>query len=299
MDYKPVGDFESMKVELKNKIQRDTRSEKTKNSFVTKLKKEYGFVLIRENLEALKDQIDTSLLAGRWSADKVAGMKADLFSFADKAYTQEDFAKYLQANQRRKEIMEVNAFVEAKVERMITDELVEYERSQLSVKYPEFKALLKEYRDGILLFEITDQKVWSKAIDDTTGLKNFYEANKSSYTWPDRMDVNLFSSSDPKVIKTAYKLAKKGKIGNDSIANYLNKDSQLTISLESGRVESNEHELVKGQGWTQGLNKPKEINGKHVFAVVDNVLPAREKLLDEAKGESDSRLPRIFRKELD
>ena len=56
-----------------------------------------------------------------------------------------------------------------------TLKLLEVEESNLSEKYPEYKALLKEYRDGILLFDSTNKLVWG-AVEDTIGLgANFYE----------------------------------------------------------------------------------------------------------------------------
>ena len=64
----------------------------------------------------------------------------------------------------------------------VNDSCLAYEESKLAGKYPEFKALLQEYRDGILLFDLTDQKVWSKAVKDTAGLKAFYEKNKNTFS---------------------------------------------------------------------------------------------------------------------
>ena len=64
--------------------------------------------------------------------------------------------------------------IETIYNKYVANEIVEFEKTQLERKHPAFKALLKEYRDGILLFDITDQKVWSKAVKDTTGLQKFY-----------------------------------------------------------------------------------------------------------------------------
>jgi peptidyl-prolyl cis-trans isomerase SurA len=62
----------------------------------------------------------------------------------------------------------------------VDETVINYEDGNLESKYPEFRNLLKEYRDGILLFDLTDQKVWSKAVKDTAGLKAFYEKNKNN-----------------------------------------------------------------------------------------------------------------------
>ena len=102
--------------------------------------------------------------------------------------------------------------------------------------------------------------------------------------WPDRVEGKIFSSSNKKIIKKAYKLAKKGKIANDSIVNYLNKSSQLNVKLESGTFEKDKHPYLKNQSWNKGVNKPVLIGEKYVFVIVDKELPKQPKKLSEAKG---------------
>lgn len=266
LDYKPVGTFEEMRTELKHKTQKDIRSQKTRTQFISNLKKEYGFI---ENKELLnKIQKDTS---------------KSLFSFANKSYSIGLFNEYLKNNKIE------NTFTQSKeidnlYNRYVSNKLVEFEKTQLEDKYPEYKALLREYREGILLFEITDKMVWSKAIKDTTGLKEFYNKTKNNYMWSDRIVADIFSSNNKSIIKKAYKLSKKGKIKSDSIVNYLNKDSQLNINLESGTFKVEENKHTKSQNWKKGINKPRLINNKHVFCNVKKLLPNRPKELNEAKG---------------
>ena len=270
IDYKPVGTLDEMRSELKHKIQRDVRSQKTRDQFINNLKKEYGFI---ENKALL-----TNFLNKEYKADK----ETQLFSFANKTYSMYDFTMYLVKSKKTDNLTMTE--IEDVYNRYTSNELIEFEKTQLNRKYPAFKALLKEYRDGILLFDITDQKVWSKAVKDTSGLKSFYESHKQDYVWANRIEGKIFSSSNKKTAKKAYKLAKKGKIANDSIANYLNKDSQLNIKLETGVFETETHEYLKNSDWKTGLNKVKSFDGKYVFVVLDKKLPSAPKKLNESKG---------------
>ena len=270
IDYKPVGTLDEMRSELKHKIQRDVRSQKTRVQFINNLKKEYGFI---ENKSLL-----TNFLNKEYKADK----ETQLFSFANKTYSMYDFTMYLVKAKKTDNL--TLSEIEEVYDRYTSNELIEFEKTQLNRKYPAFKALLKEYRDGILLFDITDKKVWSKAVKDTSGLKAFYENNKQNYVWPNRIEGKIFSASSKKIAKKAYKLAKKGKIANDSIANYLNADSQLNIKLETGVFVVSEHEYLKNNDWKTGLNKVKSIGNKYVFVIKDKDLPSAPKQLDEAKG---------------
>ncbi len=286
-DYKPVGDLESMRQELKNKIQRDVRAQISKGKFIVKLKEEYAFSEVTKNKTELYKVIDNSVFKGKWNPESTNELKGELFSFADRTYSQQDFASYIASTQKPSKNNDIVKFINNKYSKYVANMLIAYERTQLSKKYPEFRDLLKEYRDGILLFGITDEKVWSKGVEDTTGLKEYYELHKNEYMWPDRVDAKIFTSSNKKTINTAYKLVKKGKIGHDSIVNYLNKESQLNIKFENGRFVENEKEVIKDFSWATGLNKPKlidELEGKYSFVIIAKKLPSQVKELKEAKG---------------
>ena len=286
-DYKPVGDLESMRQELKNKIQRDVRAQISKGKFIVKLKEEYAFSEVTKNKTELYKVIDNSVFKGKWNPESTNELKGELFSFADRTYSQQDFASYIASTQKPSKNNDIVKFINNKYSKYVANMLIAYERTQLSKKYPEFRDLLKEYRDGILLFGITDEKVWSKGVEDTTGLKEYYELHKNEYMWPDRVDAKIFTSSNKKTINTAYKLVKKGKIGHDSIVNYLNKESQLNIKFENGRFVENEKEVIKDFSWATGLNKPKlidELEGKYSFVIIAKKLPSQVKQLKEAKG---------------
>jgi len=159
-----------------------------------------------------------------------------------------------------------------------------YEDGQLENKYPEFKALMREYHDGILLFDLTDQKVWTKAIKDTTGLKDFYEKNKNNYLWPERLEASIYSFKDAKMIKSARKLLKKG-LTNEQILSRLNHDSTIVVSIEHKKYVKGDNKLIDGIAWTKGITADMATDTTHTgFVVVNALLAPEPKLLSEAKG---------------
>lgn len=285
LDFMPIDNIETLRTELKNKIQKDApRSQKTKSSFINKLKKEYAFMESSKNLKVLLAKVDNTIENNEWSAEKAKGMTAELFSFAGNSFTQEDFAKYIENTQRFKVGQTREEYLEQTYKRYVNTSLIEFEKTQLSSKYPQYKSLLQEYRDGILLFEINDQKVWSYAIKDTVGLQKFYEANKTDHQWDERVDARIFTSVSKKTIKKAYKYVKAGKMRNDSIVNLLNEDSQLNINFESGRYEVAKNDFLKDKNWKEGVNKPVLKENKYVLIAIDKVLPPGPKALKEARG---------------
>ena len=160
--------------------------------------------------------------------------------------------------------------------------LIEYEKTQLPNKYPEFKALLKEYRDGILLFDISDQMIWSKAIKDTAGLKSFYEKNKAKWKYNDRVKAEIYTCDDKKTAKKINKFLNK-EISYDSIMKLIN-NNHLAVKLNKKTIDDFKPYATSYNDLNLGPNKPTYKNQKWVILNVIDKLPQREKYLNEAEG---------------
>ncbi|NVO03837.1 MAG: hypothetical protein HXX09_14160, partial [Bacteroidetes bacterium] len=159
--------------------------------------------------------------------------------------------------------------------------------SRLEQKYPEFRALMNEYRDGILLFELTDKKVWSKAVKDTVGLLDFYTKNKANYTWPERVEATVYTCSNAQVSnETREVLAKnKGKeVADQDLLNAINKDSQLKLQIENGKYAKGDNKSVDAVDWTPGLSKDVNLEKSVVFVDIKKKIAPDNKTLSEAKG---------------
>lgn len=287
VEYQPIDNYQDLKLEIKNKIQRDpVRSAKTKFSFINKLKKEYAFVKNGKNYENLLKELKDEEKVNKEFIEELEKKigENELFHYAGITRSVSDFIAYIKPRWKGDKILKIDDYISAQFKAYVSYDMTEFEKTRLEYKYPKYKALLKEYRDGILLFEINDQKVWSYAIKDTAGLREYYEAHKNEYMWKDRIDAQIFTSKDKKVIKKAYKLLKKGELRSDSIVNYLNQDSQLNIAFQSGRYEEGKNEYLDGNEFKDGLNKPVLINGKYVLVKIDKKIPAQPKKLKEAKG---------------
>ena len=152
--------------------------------------------------------------------------------------------------------------------------LIEYEKTQLPNKYPEFKALLKEYRDGILLFDVSDQMIWSKAIKDTAGLKSFYEKNKSKWKYDNRVKAEIYTCDDKKQLKNSKFLK---EINYDSIMKLVNND-QLAVKLNKKTIDDFKPYATSYNDLKLGPNKPTSQNEKWIILNVIDKLPQRENI---------------------
>ena len=108
------------------------------------------------------------------------------------SYTQADFAQYLFDSMRRQKGKDLDMILNDQLDAFIEAKMIAYERSILIYKYPDYKALVTEYHDGILLFEIMEKEVWKKAVNDSDGIQAYYDAHIENYMWEDRMNVELY-----------------------------------------------------------------------------------------------------------
>lgn len=286
LDFKGIPSFEESKNELKMKIARDIRSNKSKDAFVNRLKKEYNFSADNRALDAVIASLDTSFLSGNWDVKKAEKLNRQLISFGGKSFSQADFVDYLNKNQGDGKSENVRALAMNRFDNWVEDRIMEFEDSKLSEKHKEFRDLMKEYRDGILLFELTDQMVWSKAVKDTIGLQEFYDDIKHNYQHPRRVDAYVFKFKDEKIAKRNLKKVNSMLAKNASaqeIVEDLNKKSTI-VELESGLYAKGDNSVIDGFEWKTGLSDIVFANGEYNIVYINKVYEMEPKSLNEIRG---------------
>ncbi len=286
LDKKGLAPFDEMKGDLKQRIGKDSRTQAGRSSLIAKVKKDNNF---KDNMLAKTEFLkvmDSTVYQAKWEAKKAEKLgNKELFILGTKKYTQNDFAKYIESHQTARTKMDNNMFLQQSYNEFVDETIINYEDANLEAKYPDFRNLLKEYRDGILLFDLTDQKVWSKAVKDTAGLKAFYEKNKNNYLWEERAEVTTYKCANDKIAKEVRAMLKKNKAEKE-IVEMINKTSQLNVSAESVTYLKGENKDVDAN-WKQGIvatdiKDAKE--NKVIVLVINKVLPKTPKTIAEAKG---------------
>lgn len=284
IEHKPVGTYDESKEELKQKLAKDPRSNKSRESIITKIKAKAKFSENLKNLEPIEALLDSSIYQRKWDAFKAQNLNKTIFNLEDKKYTQKDFADYIAKNQRIGTTETVKHFVEATYKKYVEDMVIEYEDKNLENHHPEFKALMKEYRDGILLFDLTDKMVWTKAIKDTVGLKDFYLKNQNSYMWDNRVDATLYTFKDGKEISKGIELINKGT-SDEEILKVINQDTLNILTIDKRKFSKGDNEFVDAIAWEPGVKKPvADKDGNSVLIVMHQLIKPEVKTLNEAKG---------------
>ena len=284
LEWKPVRPFNEMKKEIQSKVNKDERAKKTQDSFVDKMKKQYNFSLPKINgLTWFETNLDSTYFLGKWKSNK---LKTDLevFSLDGKSYTQKQFADFLEKGYRGIKRDEFNKVVEGQFNTWVKMTVLDYEESKLESKYPEYKALVKEYHDGILLYEIMSDKIWNKSVKDTSGLKNFFNLNRDSYMWPKRLDATIYECNSYKNAALVYKMLKKKKNTSKEIIEKVNVQSELNLRVKMNKFDAEQITYLKRRHFAQGRNKPYNFEDKFYVVFLNKELPVTKKEFNEAKG---------------
>lgn len=285
VDRKEIGSYDENVAELKQSLTRNDRAKKSEEALLNRIKKEYKFT---ENLKARNDfykVVTDSVFSGKWEMKEAAGLNKTMLTIGRRSISQQDFAGYIEASQRKRNPESITKFVNDLYNVFVKETLLAYEDSQLESKYPEFKALVKEYRDGILLFELTDQKIWSKAVKDTAGLAEFHAANRDKYMWGDRVDATIytFTGSGKEFVDAAKKALSSGISDNELLEQY-NTDSLVVLTTDRRKYARGENEMIDALEWKPGLYPEVVEDNKITFVRINKLIGPEQKKLDEARG---------------
>lgn len=244
VDKRGLQSYEEMHKEIMRRISRDERAGSGRKSLIAKLKVEYNYNFNGDKMSQLKETLKSSATDSLF-ANIISTDNATLFTLDGVAYSVADFAEYYSKHLTGKS--ETENSLTSKVDKYIDKAVIEYESSKLADKYPDFRNLYNEYRDGMLLFEISNREVWDKAAQDTKGLKKFFKKNKNKYSWsePRFKGVVVQCKNDSIAMEAEKRLQ---KLDYETSATTLNKEmnvgSERVLKAKRGLFEIGDNAVV-------------------------------------------------------
>jgi peptidyl-prolyl cis-trans isomerase SurA len=287
---KGVESYDILKARLKSRVQNDSRFELAKTAMVNRIKRENNFKEATPNFEHFTAHLDPTFLTFNW-VPSTEHTGDELFKLGGKATTIAEFIKYLTTNANRRQAYAVNTANDfKKVAKMMYDEFsnetaLAYEESQLENKYSDFRNLMREYEEGILLFEAIKMNVWDKASQDTIGLEKFHNAHKDKFMWDERAQIITYTVSDSAKadLEEIRKFALKNK-PQDVVKKFNKKKDILSFTDET--FEKGKNKAIEPLGWkaaTLGDNK-QGTDKNWSFMKIEKIMPKMSKTLKEARG---------------
>ncbi len=296
IDKRPIADQKDLEESIKSKISRDSRAESSKLVVAQRIKKENNYKEFSVNVKEFSSKLDSTFLKGSWNYDESKISDKPIISLGNKTYSEKDFAKFVQSNQEAQLKGSIPFILNGLIKKFSDEKALEYEENMLETKYEDFKNLMQEYHDGILLFDLTDKMVWTKAVVDTTGLEKFHDANKMKYMWKERLKVYTYSCLNEKAKSEAMKMASAGK-SIDEIKAKLNKKIGGTVVVTDQKTEKNENPALDKMWDKKGVVDIANENSTFKFYFVQGVVAPEPKSLKEARGIATSDYQNYLEKE--
>lgn len=255
----PLGSFEDLKDDLTTKIEKGDRSVMVGKSIANRLKKEYKVTVNDEVLQ--KVLVNDSTIINQ-----------TLITIKDRVVKANELQKFLKTNPSNNH------------KTFINNQVLSYYKDHLEDNNPEYAATLKEYRDGLLLFDLLQKKIWTKAEKDTIGLQNFYDKNGKNYIWKKRIEADIASCTKIEKAELVKKYLEEGK-DIDQIKELVNEGATVHVLFTSGSYEIDSKKLPKLFESKVGVSKIfNEDDKRFTIVKVKNLLPSSQKELKDVKG---------------
>lgn len=261
IDTKQLEPLNEKRAEIERRIQRDDRANIITLSFINKLKAQYNLRNNEASLAPFYQLAEKYSLKDSAFINATEHMEGTMATFANQSLTQCDFAFFLNRYPSSQQT-DKKALIDEKYQQFTNTALVNYKDEQLEKEYPEFGNLMREYHDGILLFNISNEKVWDKATRDTKGLESFFRTYRSNYTWAEPRFKGWVISCKNEATKTkAMELIAKAP--KDSLDNYLssklNKDTIYVAKIEKGLYVKGDNNAVDKFEFKSGNFVPNKV----------------------------------------
>ena len=281
LDKKGVPPLDEVRADLENKISRDTRASEKKTTALAKLKVSQSFMLNPSIRKQLYQYFDSTLLAAKWSHDAIkADLSQSIFSTNSKEFTLQHFFDFVVDKQKIRKLTPLNIYVDQLYNQFEEKSIFDEELQLIEANNIDYQMVLDEYRSGILLFNLMEEKVWNKAIVDTVGLKAFYEKNKKrNYELSEHAVVRRFVSKDSLVIQ---KVIDKLNLTNSELDSLFNSQEPLTLQTFDEKIEKGKNHWLDDH-WQVGNSVHKGETYFTLWSVV-SIKPNGYKPLNNIKG---------------
>ncbi|HLT33541.1 MAG TPA: peptidylprolyl isomerase [Aquaticitalea sp.] len=282
---KGIQPLEDIRSELESKVKRDARSSLINTALANKLKKQYGVKDDVKNLEYFASILTNDFYNRAWVLPESFEKDKELFKLQNKVVTYDAFGNHLMSAQRLYSgktmafadivAKEYNTFQEAQI--------LKFHEENLEFENEDYAQILKEYRDGLLLFDLMEKEVWNAATQDSLGLKNYYETHASEYVWKDRIEAILATAAKKDDIEKVKQLMVKG-LSDDEISKQLNSESEQKVIFTKGMMETDHQALPENLELKEGISKVYAYNDAYHVLWINEVIPSTKKTFVEAKG---------------
>lgn len=282
----PLQPFDSLRDNIARRVENDSRAAMAKEAYQEKIKKQFGFKAYPQHLDQLVASFAKDDTKKEFKAEDYKTATDELFELGGKKYTQFDFMTYAASITRGNMMGNKGTALRDLYKMYENSTLSDLQQTELEKNNVEYKNLITEYRDGILLFALMDKNVWSKASKDSTGLSDFYGSHQDKYQWQPGFDGTVYQANNEADLSKLQTSLNAGEDVNEALAKINTADNPSKITQQSGRFEFSRFQAdpsTYAEGKAGKITKNED--GLYTMAVAHKLYPAAsKKSLDEARG---------------
>ncbi|MDE6200034.1 MAG: peptidyl-prolyl cis-trans isomerase, partial [Muribaculaceae bacterium] len=284
LDWKQVDSYEEMAPRINAMIDRDDRQYIPVRAKTKQLRAKYNTTIN----QALVDEVRNTITQyGRLDTTLVAQLVKDeriiiTLDGDNEEITVGDIFAALPSHFSALPADDANGSFMQRLEEVADEAAVNAERENLAKENMEYRNLLNEYRDGMLLFEISDRNVWTRSKEDAEGIKAYFEANKAKYaTWtaPKFKGYVVFATSDS-IKNAAQSYIAANNIANENLVEALRGEFGKDVKVERVLAAEGDNSIIDGLAFGKPAPSP---TGKWIayFAHDGKIIDQPEEVADE------------------
>ncbi len=293
----PIGSYEDSKEEISKNLSKDNRSKFIKKSVVDHLFNKYEIVEVKKPFfqrlfngglsktifDEIEERIDTTYINGTCKGElKFPDIKGNVLKIEDRQIPASEYIAYLNNNpERSKSKYSLKYILEQRRKAFIEAQVLKYYDDNLENEFPKFKDVMTNYREGILIYNLMNMKIWDKSFKDTIGLDNYFQKHRDNYMWPERADLVIAKCFNEEAANEVHKYMKQGK-SKEYIEKRINKDAQVGVTFQSGIITPENKILPKGFAWKKGVSDVYKKSETNLIIVdIKNFVDPEPKTLEE------------------
>ena len=271
----PLPSFEEIKPALTQRVSRDERVAISREALRSKLRAQFGYKESSATKEKLFNRAE-EVLENSTEIRRELGSEA-LFHMQGRPYGTEEFLLYIASQPAKTSSTPPKDQLEYLFTKYVDDVQLRLMEERVKQQAPDYKWLLKEYYEGILLFEIMEKEIWNKAMEDTVGQKKYFEEHSGKFKAGERMKARIFSASSASTLEEFRKLLESN---DPAYADFMKKHR---IRVDSGSFEKEDRTILAEVNFAPGMYVV-ESNGVHYLIDADKILPPGPQTFEEARA---------------
>lgn len=276
-------DNETFMYDLRQQVLHDSRIQDAEKKFIETITRQIGYRKIHVDEKTLWAVTDSSLMNSKNVTIKGVNEYTNLLTFNNKATVKvRDWILFIN-NSGTSLPLDTHRFYESLFPEFVKQSIIANYAARMEDFNPAFKSQMNEFKDGNMLFEVMQRKVWDKASSDSVGLFAYYEKNREKYKWNSSAAAIIFSCENKEMTDSAVAALKSGRQWREILSEHPSK-----IQADSGRYELGQIPVIDRTYFTEGLITAPVVNkndGSLIFAQIIKLYPGQQQRnFEDARG---------------